>query len=111
MPWLLLTTDPINNAADAFGMVLAYARQWQVEMSFRFDKSELAMVSHRLWTMERRGKMLMIGVPRPCISFVSAECRVKEHCGPGCWRSIATEREGGSYVVRSYAVMIFHHLP
>lgn len=59
-PWLLLTTDPIDNADDAFGAVLSYARRWQIEMSFRFGKSELAMESPRLWTLERREKMLMM---------------------------------------------------
>ena len=69
-PWLLLTTDPINNAEEAFRLVLAYARRWQIEMSsgtfgfaklpLRFGKSELAMESPRLWTWERREKMLMM---------------------------------------------------
>lgn len=59
-PWLLLTTEPIQSTEDAFRLVLAYARRWQIEMSFRFGKSELAMESPRLWTLERRTKMLMM---------------------------------------------------
>jgi hypothetical protein len=59
-PWYLLTTEPIRNADDAFRIVLAYARRWQIEMAFRFGKSELAMESPRLWTLERRTKMLML---------------------------------------------------
>lgn len=38
-PWLLLTTEPINNAEDAFRLILAYARRWQIEMSFGFGKA------------------------------------------------------------------------
>lgn len=59
-PWLLLTSEPIRNAEDAWQMIQAYARRWQIEMSFRFGKSELAMESPRLWTLERREKILMI---------------------------------------------------
>jgi hypothetical protein len=40
--------------------VLAYARRWQIEMAFRFGKSELAMESPRLWTGERREKLLLV---------------------------------------------------
>jgi hypothetical protein len=49
-PWYLLTTEPIRNVDEAFRIVLAYARRWQIEMAFRFGKSELAMESPRLWT-------------------------------------------------------------
>ena len=49
-PWLLLTTEPVHDAEDAPAVVLAYARRWQIEMGFRYNKSELAMESPRLWT-------------------------------------------------------------
>ena len=38
----------------------AYARRWQIEMSFRFFKTELAMQSPRLWFWENRMKLLLI---------------------------------------------------
>jgi hypothetical protein len=41
-------------------LVLAYARRWQIEMAFRLGKSELAMESPRLWTWERREKLLLV---------------------------------------------------
>lgn len=59
-PWLLLTTEPIRSLDEALSVVLAYARRWQIEMVFRFGKSELAMESPRLWTMERREKLLLL---------------------------------------------------
>ena len=39
-------------------MVHAYARRWQVEQSFRFSKSELAMESCRRWFWSNRMKLL-----------------------------------------------------
>lgn len=57
-PWYLLTNEPINNDDDAWKIVHAYARRWQVEQSFRFSKSELAMESCRLWFWENRMKLL-----------------------------------------------------
>ena len=57
-PWYLLTNEPVPNAAAAWRVVLAYARRWQGEMSFRFTKSELALESPRLWFWSRRLKLL-----------------------------------------------------
>jgi hypothetical protein len=59
-PWYLLTNEIIRNGEDAWRLVLAYARRWQVEMSFRFAKSEMGMESPRLWTWERREKLLLL---------------------------------------------------
>ena len=41
-PWYLLTAEPITSAEDAWRVVFAYARRWQIELTWRFDKSELA---------------------------------------------------------------------
>lgn len=41
-------------------MVLAYARRWQVEMAWRYSKSELAMESPRLWFWDNRLKLLLM---------------------------------------------------
>jgi hypothetical protein len=57
-PWYLLTNEPVSNAAAAWRIVFAYARRWQVEMSFRFNKSELALESPRLWFWTNRLKLL-----------------------------------------------------
>ena len=59
-PWLLLTTEPVRSVDDALAIVLAYARRWQIEMCFRYNKSELAMESPRLWTWQRREKLLLM---------------------------------------------------
>jgi hypothetical protein len=59
-PWYLLTTEPIALTDDAWQIVLAYARRWQIEMAWRYSKSELAMESPRLWAWETRLKLLLI---------------------------------------------------
>jgi hypothetical protein len=59
-PWYLLTNEPVLTKEDAQRVVLSYTRRWQVEMSFRFHKSELAMESPRLWKWDNRLKLLLM---------------------------------------------------
>lgn len=59
-PWYLLTAEPIVSTEDAWHIMYAYARRWQIEMSFRFFKTELAMQSPRLWFWDNRMKLLLI---------------------------------------------------
>jgi hypothetical protein len=57
-PWYLLTNEKIENDQGAWKLVHAYARRWQVEQTFRFSKSELAMESCRLWFWNNKMKLL-----------------------------------------------------
>lgn len=59
-PWYLLTTEPVATQEDAWQVVSAYARRWQIEMTWRYAKSELAMESPRLWAWHNRLKLLFI---------------------------------------------------
>lgn len=59
-PWYLLTSEPIRSTEDAWAIVFAYARRWQIEMAYRFGKSELAMQSPRLWFSTQREKLLLM---------------------------------------------------
>lgn len=59
-PWYLLTTEPIHTPEQAWQIVFAYARRWQIEMSLRFTKSEMAFESPRLQAWEARLKFLLI---------------------------------------------------
>lgn len=59
-PMYLLTSIPIGNAKDAWEMCHSYMHRWEIEQSFRFCKSELAMESPRLWFWENRLKLLGI---------------------------------------------------
>src|SRR6266487_4538190 len=42
-PWYLITNEPIETVEDMWKVIFAYARRWQIEMMFRYGKSELAM--------------------------------------------------------------------
>ncbi len=59
-PWYLLTNEPVSTNDDAWRVVLAYARRWQVEMCYRACKTDLAMESPRLWFWENRLKLLLM---------------------------------------------------
>ena len=59
-PWYLLTNEPITTVADAWSVVFAYARRWQVELCYRACKTDLAMESPRLWFWENRLKLLLM---------------------------------------------------
>ena len=59
-PWYLITTEPVPTAEQAWQIVFAYARRWQIEMSLRFTKSEMAFESPRLIKWESRLKFLLI---------------------------------------------------
>jgi hypothetical protein len=53
-PWYLLTSEPIQSSEDAWRIVFAYARRWQIEISIRFTKSELAFECPRVLLWETR---------------------------------------------------------
>ena len=59
-PWYLLTNEPIADAADAWKVVFAYARRWQMELCYRACKTDLAMESPRLWFWENQLKLLLM---------------------------------------------------
>jgi hypothetical protein len=59
-PWYLLTNEPADTPALMWKVVFAYARRWQIEMAWRFGKTELAMQSPRLWSWDNRLKLLLI---------------------------------------------------
>jgi hypothetical protein len=59
-PWYLLTNEVAERPSQMWRVVFAYARRWQIEMAFRFSKSELAMESPRLWFWSSRLKLLLM---------------------------------------------------
>ncbi|OLE56601.1 MAG: hypothetical protein AUG74_18895 [Bacteroidetes bacterium 13_1_20CM_4_60_6] len=58
--WYLITNEPVKKEEQAWEIVFAYRRRWQIETSFRYGKSELAMESPRLWSFDNRLKLLGI---------------------------------------------------
>ncbi len=59
-PWYLLTNEPIAQARDVWRIAFAYARRWQIELTWRYDKSEFAFQSPRLWFWSEREKLLLM---------------------------------------------------
>jgi hypothetical protein len=51
LPWYRLPNEPIRSAEDAWGVMFAYARRWQIELTWCENKSELAFQSPRLWRL------------------------------------------------------------
>ena len=56
----MLTNELIATTGDAWRVVMAYARRWQVEMCYRTCKTDLVMESPRLWFWENRLKLLLM---------------------------------------------------
>jgi hypothetical protein len=59
-PWFLLTNEYITSVDDAWRIVLGYNRRWQIETTIRFDKSELAIESIRIFDWQARKKLMLI---------------------------------------------------
>lgn len=59
-PWYLLTSERIESEQEAWEVVIAYTKRWEIETCWRFHKSELAIESVRLWSWQRREKLLLM---------------------------------------------------
>lgn len=59
-PWYLITNERIETEAEAWHLIFVYARRWQIELTFRYSKSELAMESSRLHHAHAREKLLLM---------------------------------------------------
>ena len=59
-PWYLLTNEPVETAEQAWDITLSSVRRWQIEESFRFQKTELPIESLRLQHWEPRRTMLLL---------------------------------------------------
>ena len=73
-PWYLLTNQPAHAPELAWQIVLAYARRWQVEMTIRYNKSELAFESPRVFKWSPRHKLFLIAalLLEPALTHLSA---------------------------------------
>ncbi|WP_149404837.1 transposase, partial [Dictyobacter arantiisoli] len=59
-PLYLLTDAVIETIDQAWDVLGVYARRWQIEVSFRYEKSELAIESSCLRKWEHREKLLLM---------------------------------------------------
>jgi hypothetical protein len=103
-PWYLLTNEEVKSDRDAWRLVHAYARRWQIEQSFRFSKSELGMESCRLWFWENKMKLLqtLTLVYAFLLSLLEEQLteRVKLLLRQGCHRTGKRYREASAPLYR-----------
>ena len=59
-PMYILTSLPIEKAADAWEVVFSYIHRWEAEQGFRFLKAEMGLESPRLWFWDNRRKLMAI---------------------------------------------------
>lgn len=59
-PMYLICSFKVDNVKQAWEVAHTYFHRWNIEQTFRFCKSELAMESPRLWFWENRLKFLAI---------------------------------------------------
>jgi hypothetical protein len=71
-PWYLLTAEPITTDEDAWRVGLASARRWQSELTWRFDKSELAEHSSTSVALAGTGEAARDGHLGLCFSLAVA---------------------------------------
>src|SRR5215470_18128075 len=57
-PWYLLTNEPLEGVEEALRIVQISSRRWQIEWSFRFEKSELGIEHMRVQAWEAHLKFL-----------------------------------------------------
>src|SRR5215471_11778635 len=59
-PWYLLTAEPITTDAHAWQVVFVYMRSFQIELSWKYEKSELASLRPRVYEGQAREKLLRL---------------------------------------------------
>ncbi len=89
-PWYLLTNEVVETTADAWNVVLAYARRWHIDMAFRNLKSELAIQSLRVYDWE--GRLKLLGLLTLAYAFLMEVMR--EHVARDWLISYACHRTG-----------------
>jgi hypothetical protein len=59
-PRYLLTPESITTDAHAWQVVFVYMRRWQIELSWKYEKSELAFQSPQIYEGQAREKLLLL---------------------------------------------------
>ncbi|MCB0630918.1 MAG: transposase [Lewinella sp.] len=59
-PMYIITSLPIENAAQAWEVLFSYMHRWEAEQGFRFLKSEMGLECPRLWFWDNRMKLMAI---------------------------------------------------
>lgn len=72
LPWYLLTNEAVANEEEAWQVVFAYVRRWQIEQTWRYDKSELADHQSTFVALGRTRETLADGFVGLCLSLEPA---------------------------------------
>ena len=91
-PWYLLTTEAIETDEQAWQVVFVYVRRWQIELSWKYEKSELAFQSPRVYAGQAREKLLLLATL--AYAFLTLLCwrSAMNCCGSGCCATLLTAR-------------------
>jgi len=76
LPWYLLTNEAVANEEEAWQVVFAYVRSFQIEQTWRYDKSELADHQSTFVALGRTRETLADGFVGLCLS----RCRLLAPC-------------------------------
>jgi hypothetical protein len=107
-PWRLLTNEPVETSAQAWRIVRAYGRRWQVECALRLGKSDWGLESCRQHYWERRAKLLALASLALAflVSLVaSLPDLVTLVLRAGCHRTGRRARQGPSPLYRLHAAL------
>lgn len=66
-PWYLLTSEPVETAEQAWAIVFAYVRRWQIELVFKHCKSELSFHASARVGLARTSQAAGSGYPGLCL--------------------------------------------
>jgi hypothetical protein len=59
-PWYVLTAEAIETDEQAWQVVFVYVRRWQIELSWKYEKSERAFQSPRVYAGQAREKLVLL---------------------------------------------------
>lgn len=107
-PWRLLTNEPVETSEQAWRIVQAYGRRWQVECALRLGKSDWGMESCRQHYWERRTKLLALAsLARAFLVSLVATLpdRVALVLRVGCHRTGRRARQGTCPLYRFHAAL------
>jgi hypothetical protein len=107
-PWRLLTNEPVETPEQAWRIVQAYGRRWQVECALRLGKSDWGMESCRQHYWDRRAKLLAL-VSLALAFLVSLVARLPDLVAlvlrAGCHRTGRRARHWTSPLYRFHAAL------
>jgi hypothetical protein len=94
-PMYVLTNEPVLSVDQAWHIVFIYMRRWQVEMAYRFVKTDLAIQSPRLWHWQTASNCCSWS-PSSMLSSYPSSLLISRLSVPGSCVIFAIEPESGT---------------